>query len=69
LFSVLYSFWNVNVLAFNGDAVRNLGARFRARRATGGDAPRMIGHRLLGGALFFTGDLAGGRAHHDHIAL
>jgi predicted ATPase len=30
----------------------------------------MIGHRLLGSALFFTGDLAGGRAHHDRaIAL
>jgi predicted ATPase len=71
LFSVLYSFWNVNVLAFNGDAVRNLGAQFLAlaeRRAE--TAPRMIGHRLLGSALLFTGDLAGGRAHHDRaIAL
>ena len=47
LFSVLYSFWNANVLAFNGDAVRELGAQFLAiaeRRAT--PALRMIGHRL-----------------------
>jgi len=68
---VLYSFWNVNVLAFNGDAVCNLGAQFLAlaeRRAE--TVPRMIGHRLVGSALFFTGDLAGGRAHHDRaIAL
>ena len=66
LFSVLYGFWNANVLAFNGDAIRELGAQFLAlaeRRAA--PAPRMIGHRLLGSALFFTGDIAEGRAHLD----
>jgi class 3 adenylate cyclase/predicted ATPase len=66
LFSVLYSFWNANVLAFNGDAVRELGAQFLTlaeRRAT--PAPRMIGHRLLGSALVFTGDIAEGRVHLD----
>jgi tetratricopeptide (TPR) repeat protein len=71
LFSVLYSFWNANVLAFNGDAVRELGAQFLAlaeRRAA--PALRMIGHRLLGSALIFTGDIAEGRAHLDRgIAL
>jgi predicted ATPase len=71
LFSVLYSFWNANVLAFNGDAVRELGAQFLTlaeRRAA--PAPRMIGHRLLGSALVFTGDIAEGRAHLDRgIAL
>jgi class 3 adenylate cyclase/predicted ATPase len=71
LFSVLYSFWNANVLAFNGDAIRELGAQFLAlaeRRAA--PALRMIGHRLLGSALIFTGDIAEGRAHLDRgIAL
>jgi class 3 adenylate cyclase len=71
LFSVLYSFWNANVLAFNGDAIRELGAQFLAlaeRRAA--TDLRMIGHRLLGSALIFTGDMAEGRAHLDRaIAL
>ena len=71
LFSVLYGFWNVNVLAFNGDALRELGAQFLAlaeRQAA--PAPRMIGHRLVGSSLFFTGDIAEGRAHLDRgIAL
>ena len=66
LFSVLYGFWNVNVLAFNGDAVRELGAQFLAlAERRGAPAPRMIGHRLLGSALIFTGDIAEGRAHLD----
>ena len=71
LFSVLYGFWNVNVLAFNGDAVRELGAQFLAlAERRGAPAPRMIGHRLLGSALIFTGDIAEGRAHLDRgIAL
>jgi class 3 adenylate cyclase/predicted ATPase len=71
LFSVLYSFWNANVLAFNGDAIRELGAQFLAlaeRRAA--TDLRMIGHRLLGSALIFTGDMTEGRAHLDRgIAL
>ena len=66
LFSVLYGFWNANVLAFNGDAVRELGAQFLAlAERRGAPAPRMIGHRLLGSALIFTGDIAEGRAHLD----
>ena len=66
LFSVLYSFWNANVLAFNGDAVRELGAQFLAlAEQPGAPAPRMIGHRLVGSALIFTGDIAEGRAHLD----
>jgi class 3 adenylate cyclase/predicted ATPase len=66
LFSVLYGFWNANVLAFNGDAIRELGAQFLAlAERRGAPAPRMIGHRLLGSALIFTGDIAEGRAHLD----
>jgi class 3 adenylate cyclase/predicted ATPase len=67
LFSVLYGFWGVNYVAFNGDAVRHLAAQFLAlaeeQRAT---VPLMIGHRLMGCSLLLTGELADGRAHLDH---
>ena len=71
LFSVLYGFWVANFVAFNGDAVRELAAQFLAlaekQRAT---VPLMIGHRLMGVSLLFTGDIAEGRAHFDQaIAL
>jgi class 3 adenylate cyclase/predicted ATPase len=71
LFSVLYAFWVANLVAFNGDAVRDLAAQFQAlaekQRAT---APLMIGHRLMGLSLLFTGNIAEGRGHFDQaIAL
>jgi len=71
LFSVLYGFWVANVVAFNGDAMRDLAAQLLAlaekQRAT---VPLMIGHRLIGTSLLFTGDIAEGRAHLDRaIAL
>jgi class 3 adenylate cyclase/predicted ATPase len=71
LFSVLYGFWVANVVAFNGDAVRDLATQFLAlaekQRAT---IPLMIGHRLMGRSLLDTGDIAEGRAHCDQaVAL
>jgi hypothetical protein len=49
LFSVLYGFWVVNFLKFNGDVVHQLAAQFLAlaekQKAT---VPLMIAHRLLG---------------------
>jgi class 3 adenylate cyclase/predicted ATPase len=71
LFSVLYGFWVANYLAFNGDAVRDLAAQFLtlAEKQTA-IAPLMMGHRLMGTSLLFTGDIAEGRAHYDQaIAL
>jgi predicted ATPase len=66
LFSVLYGFWAAHLVAFNGDAVRELAVRFFAlaekQRATG---PLMIGHRLTGTSLMFTGDIMEGKAHFD----
>jgi class 3 adenylate cyclase/tetratricopeptide (TPR) repeat protein len=66
LFSILYGFWATNFLAFNGDALRELAMQFLAlaekQRATGA---RMIGHRLMGTSLLFTGDIVKGRAHFD----
>ena len=63
LFSVLYSFWVANFVAFNGDAMRELAAQFLAladkQSAT---APLMVGRRLMGVSLMFTGEIAEARA-------
>jgi predicted ATPase len=71
LFSVLYGFWVANLVAFNGDVMRELAAQFLAlaekQRAT---ASLMMGHRLMGLSLLHTGNIADGRAHLDRaIAL
>ena len=66
LFSVLYSFWVANCVVFNGDAMRELAAQFltlaEKQRAI---APLMIGHRLMGVSMMFTGNSAQARAHYD----
>jgi len=71
LFSVLYGLWVANYVAFDGDLVRKLAAEFLARaenqRAT---VPLMIGHRVMGISLLFTGDIVKSRVHFDQaIAL
>jgi tetratricopeptide (TPR) repeat protein len=72
LFSVLYGSWVANSIEFvNGDLVRDIAAQFLAlaeRRDT--TAPLMVGHRLVGTSLLYTGDIAEGRAHLDRaVAL
>ena len=66
LFSVLYSVWAANYNAFNGDVVRELSAKFLAlaeqQEAT---VPVMIGYRLVGISLLFTGDIAEGLARQN----
>ena len=66
LFSALYGSWAANIVAFNGDVMRELAVEFLAlaekQSATG---PPMIGHRLMGLSLLHTGEIAGGRAHLD----
>ena len=48
LFTVLYGFWVANIVAFNGDAMRELAAQFLAlAEQQGTTAPLMIGHRLM----------------------
>ena len=71
LSSVLYGFWVASLVAFNGDAVRELAAQFLAvADKHGATGPRMIGHRLRGMSLLCTGDIAEGRMHLDQaIAL
>jgi predicted ATPase len=66
LFSVLYSFWVANFVAFNGDMVRKLAAKFLAlAEKQGATTPLMLGHRLMGNSLHATGDIAEGRKHLD----
>jgi class 3 adenylate cyclase/predicted ATPase len=71
LFSVLYGLWVANLVAFNGDVMRELAIQFLAlaekQSATG---PLMMAHRQMGLSLLHTGDIAEGRAHLDQaIAL
>ena len=71
LFSVLWAFWAANLLAYNGDACRDLAAQFLAlaekQRAT---FPLMVGHRLMGISLWGRGDITEGLGHLDQaIAL
>jgi predicted ATPase len=66
LFSVLYSFWIANLVAFNGDAMLDLASQFLTlAERNGTSGPMMIGHRLLGLSLVHAGEIAKGRAHLD----
>ena len=71
LFSVLYGFWVANYVAFNGDVVRELATQFLAlAQKQAATVPLMIGHRLMGQSLLYTGDVMRGCAHYDDaIAL
>jgi hypothetical protein len=58
LYSALYGVWAANLLAFNGDVLRDLAEQFVALAEKQGAAvPLMIGHRLMGMSLLHTGDI------------
>ncbi len=66
LFSVLYGFWSVNIVAFNGDAVLELAGQFLAlAEKQKADVPLMIGYRLMGTGNAFTGQLTQGQDYLD----
>jgi class 3 adenylate cyclase/predicted ATPase len=66
LFSVLYSFCIANYIAFNGAPMRELATQFLTlAEREGTTVPLMIGHRMMGIALFATGDIEQGRDHSD----
>jgi hypothetical protein len=71
LFPVLYSVGVANIAAFNGDALGELAVQFLAlAEKEGATVPLMIGHRLMGISLSYTGHIAEGRTHFDRaIAL
>jgi predicted ATPase/class 3 adenylate cyclase len=66
LFSALYGLWAANFVAFYGDAARELAGRFLAlAEKQQGTVPLIMGHRLTGTSLMYTGEIAEGRAHLD----
>jgi predicted ATPase len=66
LFSVLYGLWAASVVAFNGDAMREVAAQFLAlAEDQRSPVPLVIGHRLVGNSLLYTGNIAESRAHFD----
>ena len=72
LFSALYGSWVANVVAFsNGDLVCDLAQQYLAlAEKRGMPIPLMVGHRLVGTSLLYTGDFVRGRTHLDRaVAL
>src|SRR5262249_46071906 len=69
LFVALAGAWSANYIAFNGDLIRELAARFLPLAEKQG-RPLTIGHFFTGVSLMSTGDIAQGRVHLDRaIAL
>ena len=71
LFSALYGLWAANIVAFNGDAMRELAVQILAlAQKQTATAPIMVGHRLMGLTLMHAAEIEEGRAHLDRaIAL
>ena len=68
LFSVLYGFWYTNLLAFNGDALRELSMQFLAlAQKQTATIPLMLGHRLMGTSLLFMGENAESLVHYNQM--
>ena len=66
LFSVLYAFFGVSFVAFNGDVIRELAEQFSTlAEKQGTTVPRMVGHRLMGHSLLLTGDIPAAQAHYN----
>jgi predicted ATPase len=66
LFSVLYGFCVANAAAFNGDAMRELAAQFLALAEKQGEIGLLVmGHRVMGHSLLFSGEIAESRIHYD----
>jgi predicted ATPase len=67
LFSVLYSFWVVNYIAFNGEVTRKLSAQFLTlAEKEGASGPLQIADRVMGITLLSTGEMMQARGHFDH---
>jgi predicted ATPase len=66
LYTVLYSSWIAKFVEFDGGACRDLSAQFLAlAKKDGSAAPLIVGHRMAGIALSYTGQLSRARAHYD----
>ena len=71
LFSVMHGFAMVNLVTFNGKALRELAEQFLTlASAQSATVPLIVGHRIMGHSRLFTGDVAESRIHYDRsIAL
>ncbi len=70
LFSVLYGFYVVSWAAFNGTVVRELAEQFFSLAEQHGTTiPLMVGHRQMGAALSYTGELSRGQEHFDQALM
>jgi predicted ATPase len=71
LFSVLYGFLTMNIVAFNGDVVRQLASEFLAFAEKQGTTPLLLtAHRIVGPCLVYTGDIIESLSHFERtIAL
>jgi predicted ATPase len=66
VFSVLYGFWIVTHVAFNGDELRKLATQFfTLAEKQGATVPLMMSYRIMGITKVLTGDVAGALAHFD----
>jgi predicted ATPase len=66
LFSVLYGFWVASTVAFNGDVSLNLATQYLAlAEKQNAVIPLMIGRRLKGLSLVYSGNITEGLAHFD----
>ena len=69
LFSVLYSFWVANLVAFNSDVCIGLARQFLSLAENqGSTVPLMVGHQILGISVLSGGNVTEGRAHYDQAA-
>src|SRR5262249_30903505 len=67
LFSVLYSFWVANIVAFNGDVCLDLAQHALAlANNQNSTIPLLIGHRMMATSLLLSGSIAEGCRHYDH---
>jgi class 3 adenylate cyclase/predicted ATPase len=65
-FSVIYGFWVVNYVAFDGEAMRKFATQFlELAEKQGTRIPLMMGHRLMATSLHFAGEIAESRRHYD----
>jgi len=66
LFSVLYSFWVANLVAFNGDVCLNIAKQTMAladkQKTT---ISLLVGHRMMATSSLFTGSIAESCSHYD----
>jgi predicted ATPase len=66
LISVLWNFCVTHFVAFNGDVLRELAGQFLTlAEKQGATVPLMVGHRIMGATLAFTGEIAAALAHYD----